>query len=149
MNEQLLRLLFLIQLGSTLFMTGLIWFVQVVHYPLMAGIGRGEFCRYEARHRVLTSWVVGPPMLLELATAALFVWAQPWNLPVWSSWVGLALVGVIWASTVWLQVPCHELLSQEFDAAAQQRLVVTNWVRTIAWSVRAGLLLWLTWGVIR
>ena len=149
MNEQLLRLFFLIQLGSTLFMTGLIWFVQVVHYPLMAGVGSGEFCRYEERHRVLTSWVVGPPMLLELATAALFVWAQPGNLPAWTSWLGLALVGVIWASTIWLQIPCHEKLSQDFNTAVQERLVITNWVRTVAWSSRAGLLLWLTWGLIR
>jgi len=149
MNDQLLRLLFLVQLGSTLFMTGLIWFVQVVHYPLFAGVGGAEFCRYEERHRVLTSWVVGPPMLLEMATAVLLLWYTPPSIPSWAIWSGLSLVGVIWASTAWLQVPCHELLSQCFDAAAQQRLVVTNWVRTFAWSARAVLLLWLTWTMIR
>ena len=149
MNDQLLRLLFLVQLGSTLFLTGLIWFVQVVHYPLFAGVGSADFCRYEERHRVLTTWVVGPPMLLEIATAVLFVWYAPPSMPAWSIWTGLGLVAVIWASTAWLQVPCHELLSQSFDAGAQQRLVFTNWLRTFAWSARTGLLLWLTWTMIR
>lgn len=149
MSDQLLRLLFLAQLGSTLFMTGLIWFVQVVHYPLFAGIGSEEFCRYETRHRVLTTWVVGPPMLLEAATALLLIWYAPPQIPAWSIWTGLGLVAVVWASTAWIQIPCHELLSQGYDAAVQQRLVVTNWVRSFAWSVRAGLLLWLTWTMLR
>ncbi len=30
--------LFLAQTAATLFMTGLIWFVQIVHYPLFATI---------------------------------------------------------------------------------------------------------------
>ena len=149
MNDQLLRLLFLVQLGTTLFMTGLIWFVQVVHYPLFAGVGGADFCRYEARHRVLTSWVVGPPMLFEAATAVLFAWYAPAQIPAWSIWTGLVLVGVIWASTALFQIPCHEMLSQSFDAAAQRKLVFTNWLRTIAWSARAGLLLWMTWTLIR
>ncbi len=149
MSEQLLRLLFLVQLGSTLFMTGLIWFVQVVHYPLLDGIGSSEFCRYEQRHRTLTTWVVGPPMLLEAATAILFVWYAPPNIPAWSIWTGLVLVGVVWGSTAWLQIPCHESLSNRFNTVAQQRLVLTNWLRTIAWSARAGMLLWLTWIMIR
>ena len=32
-------LLLLLHAAATLFMTGLIWFVQVVHYPLFARVG--------------------------------------------------------------------------------------------------------------
>jgi hypothetical protein len=31
--------------ASTLFMTGLSWFVQVVHYPLFAAVGPDAFAR--------------------------------------------------------------------------------------------------------
>lgn len=33
----------LVCLGSTLYMTGLIWFVQAVHYPLLGEVGPGSF----------------------------------------------------------------------------------------------------------
>ena len=46
--------------AATLYMTGLIWFVQVVHYPLMGLTGKAEFSAYEQRHTLLTTWVVAP-----------------------------------------------------------------------------------------
>jgi hypothetical protein len=36
-----------------------------------------------------------------------------------------------------VQVPLHERLSAGWDAAAHQRLVASNWVRTVLWTVRA------------
>ena len=44
------KLVFLGCLASTLFMTGLIWFVQVVHYPLFDRVESGAFRRYHADH---------------------------------------------------------------------------------------------------
>jgi len=145
MNDEFIRLLFLAHLGSTLFMVGLIWFVQVVHYPLFAGVGQAEFCPYELRHKSLTTWVVAPPMLLEVATAVILCWFHPFSIPAWSFWTGLALLGVIWFSTMLVQIPCHDFISKGFDADVHRRLVTSNWLRTIAWSVRGGLVLWMTW----
>ena len=34
-------LLLLLHAGATFFMCGLIWFVQIVHYPLFAQVGSG------------------------------------------------------------------------------------------------------------
>ena len=45
-------------LASTLFMTGLIWFVQVVHYPLFSEVEPGDFLRYHAAHPRRTTRVV-------------------------------------------------------------------------------------------
>ena len=63
----------LLQLAAALFMTGLIWFVQVVHYPLFSETGSSAFVHYEQQHVRRTSWVVIPPMVLEAATAAALV----------------------------------------------------------------------------
>lgn len=54
---------------STFFMVRLIWFVQIVHYPLMDRVSEGSSPQYETAHCRLTSWVVGPPMLVEVTTA--------------------------------------------------------------------------------
>jgi hypothetical protein len=130
-------------MGATLYMTGLIWFVQVVHYPLFDGVCAERFSSYEARHQARTSLVVIPPMLLELGTAAYMVMAPPAAVGEAMAVALLLLVLLCWASTFLLQVPMHERLSGGFDSAAHRRLVSTNWVRTLAWSARAVLLLWL------
>ncbi len=58
MNDPLVRLLFLLHLATTFFMLGVIWFVQVVHYPIFAKTGSTEFSGYEQTHTTLTTWVV-------------------------------------------------------------------------------------------
>ncbi len=145
MNDPIIRLLFLAHFGSSLYMVGLIWFVQVVHYPLFANVGSPEFPSYERRHTALTTWVVAPPMLIEGATAVLLFWFHPMGVSIWSLATGLALLVVSWLSTAFIQVPCHESLSKVFDPVVHQRLVSTNWLRTAAWSLHGGLVLWMAW----
>jgi hypothetical protein len=149
MIDPLIRLLFLAHLGSSLYMVGLIWFVQVVHYPLFASVGKVEFPSYEQRHTALTTWVVAPPMLIEGATAALLIWFRPAGVPEWSVWSGLVLLGFTWLSTAFIQVPCHQSLSEAFEPVVHQRLVSTNWLRTAAWSLHGSLVLWMAWSSLR
>ncbi len=53
------------------------------------------------------------------------------------------MVVSIWASTALLQVPRHTALGSGFDRAAHGGLVLTNWLRTAAWSLRGALVLWM------
>lgn len=139
-----MRLVFLLHLLATLTMFGAIWIVQVVHYPLFSGVGAGGWAAYEAAHQSRITLVVGPAMLVELVTAVWLVLDRPAVFPAWAVVGGLVLVGVLWASTALVQVPLHTALSRGgFDAEVHARLVATNWVRTAAWSLRAGLVLWL------
>lgn len=143
MNETLLMMLLLSHFATTLFMTGVIWFVQIVHYPLFASTGSTDFRTYEQRHSTLTTWVVAPPMLVEGVTALLLFWFRPTGVSTWQLSIGLALVAVIWLSTALVQVPCHDALSQGFDSSVHQRLVRTNWMRTATWSLRSLLVAWM------
>ena len=129
---------------GTLTMFGVIWIVQLVHYPLFAGVGSDGFVAYEAAHQARITWIVFPAMVLELGTAAALVWLRPDVVPLWMVWVGLGLVGVVWLSTAFVQVPLHTDLSAGFDGDVHTRLVTTNWIRTAAWTLRAGLVLWMT-----
>ncbi len=138
------NLLLLLHLASTLFMTGLIWFVQAVHYPLFARVGQAEFSAYSVRHRSLTTWIVAPVMVIEAATGVGLLGLRPAEVPEWSVWIGLGLLLTVWISTALVQVPCHEALGRCFDEAVHRRLVRSNALRTAAWSCRAGLVLWMT-----
>ena len=133
--------LLLVHAAATLTMVGIIWFVQVVHYPLFAAVGPDGFVAYEARHTQLTAWVVGPPMAVEGVTALLLVAARPDGVPIALALASLALLGVVTASTVSFQVPIHGRLSQRWDPGDAQRLVQTNWIRTIGWTARGVLAL--------
>lgn len=132
-------LLLSVHLLATAAMVGLIWFVQVVHYPLFAAVGADRFVAYEVAHQRLTSYVVGPPMAVEGLTALALLVAAPDG--VGRAWplLGLALLAVIHAGTVLLQVPAHGRLAQDGDPAVMRRLVSTNWIRTIGWSARGAL----------
>jgi hypothetical protein len=142
-------LILLAQVISTWFLVGLIWTIQIVHYPLFAAVGVDRFVAYEASHTRLITWVVGPVMLVEAATAGLFVAMRPASIPAWIPWTGLGLVILIWISTAILQVPDHAKLANGFDAAAHAHLVGTNWLRTIAWTARGVILAVAIWPVLR
>lgn len=126
-----------LHLAVTAAMAGLIWFVQVVHYPLFAAVGQGALVPYEHQHQRRTGFVVGPLMGAEALLAVLVLALRPdglgWALPV----LGVALLALIQASTVLLQVPQHQRLAARSDLATVRRLVATNWVRTVGWTLRA------------
>ena len=138
-----MKYVLLLQAAATLFMTGVIWFVQVVHYPLMARVGASGFPGYEASHARLTGYVVIGPMVVELVCAVFLVWQRPPFVSKPMAVIGAALVIVIWLSTFLLQVPQHDKLHHAFSTEAQSRLVSTNWIRTIGWTVRAVLVLFM------
>ena len=141
------EILVLVHLASTWFMVGLIWFVQVVHYPLFAEVGRDSFAEYEKRHTIQTSWVVGPPMLAEISSAAFLVFADSSLLDSTAFVASLVLLGVIWASTALFQMPMHGRLSHGFEASVHRRLVGSNWIRAFAWSLRGVLVLLVFWAL--
>jgi hypothetical protein len=129
----------LLQAAATWFMTGLIWVVQVVHYPLLAQVGAEGYGAYHARHMRRITWIVGPVMAVEgLTAAALVVW-RPAGVAGWEAWVGVAAVVLLAVSTAFVQVPAHERLARGFDGRVHRRLVRGNWIRTVLWTGRGGL----------
>ncbi|MEC7407404.1 MAG: hypothetical protein VYB72_01215 [Planctomycetota bacterium] len=131
---------FIFNLIATWYMVGLIWMVQIVHYNLFDRVGDEAFAHYESEHNRLITPIVGIPMLIEIATAAALIWMTPSYLPRSVAWIGLGLVGVIWLSTVALQIPAHQRLLEGFDLVTYKKLVNSNWIRTAAWSARGCLM---------
>ena len=142
------NLILLLNFASTWAMVGLIWLIQVVHYPLFSQVGSAEFTKYAHDHQRLITYIVLPLMVTELATS-FGLWSSRaqygLELPVAA---GIVLVLVIWLSTFFLQVPQHGTLAAGWDAAVHQQLVSGNWIRTIAWSARGLLTGWMVWRVL-
>lgn len=127
---------------ATLALTGLIWTIQLVHYPLMAEVRTG-FVNYHDRHCARIAWLVAPLMGVEAVTALLLCYAQPPRVGPAAAWIGLALVAVAWIATALFSVPKHSRLARGYDERTIARLVQTNWIRTVAWTARGVLVLWM------
>ena len=133
MNETLLIIL---NSASTLFMVGVIWFVQLVHYPLFRFVSKEKFSQFEKSHSRYASYVVIVPMLIELVTSIMLLKWYPTSIPYYLLLLGFILVVIIWVSTFFLQVPSHSILSEGYKFKEIQWLVRSNWIRSIAWSLR-------------
>ncbi|MDJ0838868.1 MAG: hypothetical protein QNK37_20280 [Acidobacteriota bacterium] len=129
-----------LQILTTFSLFGLIWVIQLVHYPAFRFIADDRFPAFHRFHTFQISLVVLPLMLVELAAAIWLAAVPPTRGPF--QWVLLGLTLLVWLSTFALQVPCHSKLGAGKDDVLIDRLVHTNWLRTLAWSLKTGLLGW-------
>lgn len=132
------------QAFASAFMCGLIWFVQLVHYPLFGRLPVDTAPAYCGEHRRITPRCVVPPMLLEGVTAGLLAASPPATIGRGPAILGLLLVAAAWLSTAAVQMPLHARLGREPAAAdLVPRLVRSNWLRTALWTARAAVALWM------
>lgn len=135
-----LNLCLQLQLISTFAMFGIVWFVQLVQYPLFNHVGSDEWIAFENAYTTRAGWVIGPLMLIEVITAVLLVIRKPKQRKLFG--LNLILLAIIWSSTFFIQVPLHESLSNAWDVEQWKQLVSSNWIRTVFWSARVPLLVW-------
>jgi hypothetical protein len=125
-------------------MCGLIWFVQVVHYPLFTRTDTTHSPDYPEENQRRTAPVVIPPMLIEAATAAIIAVNPPPAIGRPAALAGLAMVAALWLSTLLVQMPLHARLKHDGHAPATVAVLVqSNWARTALWSARALLAIWM------
>jgi hypothetical protein len=139
-----LHLLLLLNFALAAYLTGLIWVVQLVVYPALSRVGKADFASYHAAHTRGMGYAAGAPMVLELALASWLAWAA---YPRWGGALAigqLALALATWVATFFIAVPFHNRLSAHgYNYIALDGLTRTNWLRTLTWTARAGLLFWL------
>lgn len=117
-------------------MMGLIWTIQLLHYPSFQFVDENNFKDFHRFHNQKISFIVIPVMISELVTSGLLWWNEGY---LSLNGIGFYLVLLIWVSTFLLSVPNHAKLSKGKDDVVITALVNTNWVRTMLWTVKAGL----------
>jgi hypothetical protein len=125
----------LINLVSTWTMVGVIWFVQVVHYPLLSVVPVQSAASVAVEHQRRTGWVVGAPMAFEGVTTLALLFLVPEGVAWFVPWLAGIPLAVALGATIFLSVPRHERMAREPDVQVGKELVSTNWVRTIAWTL--------------
>ena len=122
-----------LNLFSSFFLCGLIWVIQIVHYPMFYHLEKNRFSKYIRLHGYRISFIVIPVMIIELLTsiALVFLASQYFYFHI----AGLVAVSIIWLTTFFVQVPLHNQLAQIKSKFIIRKLIRTNWIRTILWTL--------------
>ena len=75
-------LLALVALAAASFMAGVLWVIQIVHYPLLGEVPDASIARVALRHQSLITRVVGPIMIVEVISSLLLLVIVPQNLSI-------------------------------------------------------------------
>lgn len=75
-------------------------------------------------------------MTVEFTTGIYLLYENP--IPLY--FANMALLGIIAISTASLQIPIHLKLSHTATNELIEKLIRTNWIRTIGWTLRAAIL---------
>ena len=109
----------------------LIWLVQLTIYPGFAHLRPEAFPQWHESYMNRMGFIVGPLMLTQPFLIGLQLWLEVNLFHVTAA----ALVALAWLATAVFSVPAHRALQKSgFDAAVIRRLVLTNWIRTAAWT---------------
>jgi len=129
----------IIHLATSWALFTLIWITQLITYPGFKFVDQVQFPNFHLQYTTAITIIVMPLMLIELGFCG---WLVVKSQLYWVHMLSLIMVGLIWGSTFFIQVPLHNQLGQGYDLTAIQKLVSTNWIRTVLWSVKA---IWVTY----
>ena len=110
----------------------LIWIVQLIIYPSFSHFSKEDLVEWHRKYTALMGFIVVPLMLSELGIYLVTLFTKPtlWNI------VGMVLVIAIWVMTFVQFVPMHNAISKgKVDENLLEKLVKTNWGRTLLWSI--------------
>lgn len=125
----------ILNLFSSFFLCGLIWTIQLVHYPFFIYGDRKDHKAAMDFHRTRISYIVIPVMLIELFTSAWLAFKSSEH--EWIHIAGFLSVLLIWIITFTKQVPLHSKLSEHYNYTTIRKLVRSNWWRTLFWSIKS------------
>ena len=131
--------LYFIQIVCNSYLVSLVFMTQFITYPTFLHIDKDKFSEYHRKYVNNISFIVAPVMLIELLTLLLIAYLSKDFLIIKS----LILLLVIWLTTFFIMIPSHNRISKSFNIKEINRLINYNWVRTILWSFKLLLIIFL------
>ena len=115
-------------------MVGVIWVIQLVHYPSFRFTDREKYVSFQIFHMRKISFIVMPVMVLEFLSGLLLVLYH-------SNYesllrISFILLLIIWLVTALFFAQIHQKLSKGYDETLVRNLVSLNWIRTLLWTIR-------------
>ncbi len=120
-------------LYSNIFLVGLIWTIQVVHYPSFRFVDKKKYDDFQQFHMSAVTFVVMPVMVIELFSGLVLTLTLYKNI-----WFVLSFLTLlfIWAWTFFVNVPIHSKLIHDSSDDLIKSLVRSNWPRTVGWCLK-------------
>lgn len=121
----------LVHAAAVFALTGLIWTIQLVHYPMFKFVEAPHWPRFHALHSRNITFIVFPLMLLELMTSLQFFVdiKSPTNT------IFLACAATTWLLTFLIFIPLHGKVANRPIAKVFDKLVAFNWARVATWTI--------------
>ena len=124
----------ILHLIATSVMVGVIWVIQLVHYPSFHFVELKQYTAFQRFHMSRISYLVIPAMLTELFTLILIVISMDQiDTLVLASTI---LLIFIWLMTAVFFSGVHQKLTLGYDQTVVDKLVKLNWGRTLLWTLR-------------
>ena len=131
-------LILYIHLIFTSIMVGVIWVIQLVHYPSFHFIKPDMYTVFQKFHMEKISIIVMPMMIAELISVLLLLYNKDSkNILIIISFI---LLIIIWGITAVFFSGVHNKLITGYQETIVNNLVVMNWIRTLLWTMRLLLL---------
>ena len=124
---------------STSLMVGIIWVIQLLHYPTFHFIKESDYVEFQHFHMQRISFIVVPVMIMELLSGFMLVYYFRSNLSI----LCLIILLVIWSITFVFFTKLHQSLLDGYDKIIVDKLVQINWSRTVLWSLRLIILIYI------
>ena len=124
---------------STSLMVGIIWVIQLLHYPTFHFIKESDYVEFQHFHMQRISFIVVPVMIIELLSGFMLVYYFRSNLLI----LCLIILLVIWLITFVFFTKLHQSLLGGYDKIIVDNLVQINWSRTVLWSLRLIILIYI------
>lgn len=127
---------FILHLVSTSIMVGVIWIIQLVHYPTFLFIDKQKYMKFQEFHMSRVSYIVMPTMIAELFSGIYILFYN--NVLIVNTFFLLASFSLFlnWVITALVFVKIHNGLLIKYEKNIILLLVKLNWLRTILWSLR-------------
>jgi hypothetical protein len=126
--------IFQFHLIFTSLMVGVIWVIQLVHYPSFHYVKKDNYPLFQRFHMQRISIIVMPLMIIELLSGSYLVYDRLYlNIYFLSS---ILILLVIWLLTAVIFSGLHQRLEQGYDESLVNKMILYNWIRTSLWTLR-------------
>ena len=119
-----------IHFASTAVMVGVIWVIQLLHYPTFHYIEKNNYSQFQKFHMSRISYIVIPAMVIEMLSGIMLVIINDDFI------ISFSLLVCIWIITFVFFTNIHQRLLSKYENTAVEKLVNLNWIRTTFWTVR-------------
>ncbi|MEM8867164.1 MAG: hypothetical protein AAGC73_02745 [Verrucomicrobiota bacterium] len=110
----------------------ILWLVQLVIYPSFLRISADQLVLWHRSYTTRVGFVIIPTMFTQLFCQ---LWAATTSGGT-LNYLSLTTVLVCWILTFFVSVPLHNKISNgEGEPATLNRLIQTNWPRTVLWTL--------------